>query len=419
MKFKKLNYLIGTVAVSRTIVILLGLATITCIARFLGPELQGEYAYINLSINMLVTIFNFGVPTSLVYFIGRSYNNEEIRIVISNSYLLNFIFFLIGIFLTYVTIYHSSFKIEIKEVLTNYTIFSFVIISFLLKMMFNNTQHIQLGKLQYKKYNYLAMAQAVINIFLVLIAIFLDCLTVEYVILSMIFSLIVVTFISFDSLRFHFADIKIDVACKLFFYGIKSHLNNIISFLMYRTDLVLIGYFMGVKYVGLYSVIILVVENLQVLTTSAATVLFSKTANTTKKDEVGNIQVIYKSCVILGLINFLIAISIFSFSEYIFNLLFGVEYLESIKAFDVLIWVIVFSSFSKIIGSYFAGINKLEYNLYTAVLMFFLNMILNILLISDYGILGASLSTLVVTIVNSIIKFYLINNLRLSVSNEN
>jgi O-antigen/teichoic acid export membrane protein len=89
----------------------------------------------------------------------------------------------------------------------------------------------------------------------------------------------------------------------------------------------------------------------------------------------------------------LFGITIAFFSPWLIVVLFGQDYKESISPFLFMLPGVVLFSLSKILANDFVGRGYPEINSYIAIVVAFLNVILNIILIPKYGVVGAALST--------------------------
>jgi len=64
----------------------------------------------------------------------------------------------------------------------------------------------------------------------------------------------------------------------------------------------------------------------------------------------------------------------------------------------------VFASFSKVISNFFVATNQLNINSLIAIILFALNLILNLILVPVYGVPGAAISTVLVQVTSFVLK---------------
>jgi O-antigen/teichoic acid export membrane protein len=90
-----------------------------------------------------------------------------------------------------------------------------------------------------------------------------------------------------------------------------------------------------------------------------------------------------------------VAISLSFFSNEIINILYGQEYIESVKILRVLSFSIIFASISAVFVKILYAENYEKKYLFKNLLGVFVNIFLNYFLIKSYGALGAAYATLI------------------------
>lgn len=95
---------------------------------------------------------------------------------------------------------------------------------------------------------------------------------------------------------------------------------------------------------------------------------------------------------------------------------FGEEYVEALPAFSWLLPGIIAGAGSRIYANCIAAAGKPEWNMYSAIGVVTVNVIGNILLVPEYGIVGAAWATSVAYCFNALVKAYLV---RLTVARFN
>ncbi|OED33121.1 hypothetical protein BHE17_11930 [Planococcus maritimus] len=111
--------------------------------------------------------------------------------------------------------------------------------------------------------------------------------------------------------------------------------------------------------------------------------------------------------------NLLITFTLILCSPWLIPLLFGEEYVDSIKPFIILsIGYFFAASFRIPVGNILVMMKKVKFGLYLSLITGILNILLNYILISSYGSIGAAISTLTVFIFTSALGLgYLIKQL--------
>jgi len=90
---------------------------------------------------------------------------------------------------------------------------------------------------------------------------------------------------------------------------------------------------------------------------------------------------------------------------------FGEEYVEALPAFLWLLPGIIAGAGSRIYANCIAAAGKPEWNMYSSIGVVTINVIGNILLVPEYGIVGAAWATSVAYCFNAVVKFCLVRRL--------
>lgn len=87
---------------------------------------------------------------------------------------------------------------------------------------------------------------------------------------------------------------------------------------------------------------------------------------------------------------------------------FGEEYAAALPAFLWLLPGIIAGAGARIYSNCIAAAGKPEWNMYSSIGVVTINIVGNILLVPEYGVLGAAWATSVAYCVNAIIKFFMV-----------
>ncbi len=383
--------------------IVIGMFSAMIIARMLGADGQGKYALIILLPNMFYTLFNVGVPSSTVYYLGQK------------EYLLEDVFktnLIIAIVLSVLTGILSSLFIYIYQDFfykhIEWSILATSLISLPFIFLTKNLQVIFQGKEEFEKFNLIVILnQLGVFVFCIVFLIFLE-LGLFGAVAAFVSSQLLV----FSAL-FYFLKEKYNLTIfqgsfsksyciNSFSYGLKGHISNILAFINYRVDLFIIAYYLNDVAVGLYSVAVTVVERIWVVSQSVSTVLFARVSNLNTDVERAKFTAIVARNVLF--ISFLGGVLLYFFGGWLIYLLFGKEFNDSIAPFIWLIPGVVLLSFARILSNFFSGIGKPEINTYVASFTTILNIGLNIYLVPKLGVVGAAIATSITYTFNMVIK---------------
>ena len=162
-----------------------------------------------------------------------------------------------------------------------------------------------------------------------------------------------------------------------------------------RIDQIMIKEMLDSEAVGYYSVAVRLTEMWLFITTALTTTFFPAIVNAKKQDEALYLDRIQNLYNLLTRISVTLCILMVLFSDFIIQLLFGVEYILSIEILNVYVWSLVFVFLSNGSWSYYLN-NNLE--LLASIRLIYgaiANIILNMYLIKEMGMLGAAYSTLI------------------------
>ena len=103
-------------------------------------------------------------------------------------------------------------------------------------------------------------------------------------------------------------------------------------------------------------------------------------------------------------VNFIIVTINLCFGKMIVINIFGKEYLDSIRIFNILCIGYFFTGSFRVLGANILfALQKPKYNIYSSVIASISNIFLNIFLIKKYGSIGAAYATLMIFIIWSVL----------------
>ena len=187
------------------------------------------------------------------------------------------------------------------------------------------------------------------------------------------------------SLRFHWHVFKQALS-----YGAKGYFANLIQFLNYRVDMLLISYFVGAAAVGYYSVAVNFAEVLWYVPTSIGTILFPHVSRSS--DSAANVvtaRISRQTLILMAVASAGVAVV----APRIIPAVFGPEFRPSILALLYLLPGVLVFSLAKILGNDFSGRGWVVTNGIVSAIALAINVSLNLSLIPQYGINGAALAS--------------------------
>jgi len=377
--------------------VILALISTILVARVLGPEGKGGYSLLLLIPTMLGFAGNLGLGIANAYFGGSK--KAGWSELVSNSTISGLVVgtALAGGFAAYYFAYHPYF---LREVEWKWLVAALPIVPLdLLRTYFN---HSLLGQKRIRAYNVMQVVPGLLSLVLVAVVLGLNggvlgvVLTATvHVGISAVLSLLLVLRETKITWSFH---------PRLFLdsvrYGMQGHLGNIIQFFNYRLDMLMLAYFMDLGEVGYYSIAVMLAEALWYFPSTVGTMIFARTIGLST-DEAN--QTTPRICRNTLLITLLEALAVFLLGRYVILLLYGSDFLPSVRPLWILLPGVVSLSVYKVLGNEIAGRGKPLINTIAAAVSLAVNASLNWLLIPRWGMSGAAFASTVSYTVTAVV----------------
>ncbi len=385
---KVLAPIIGVTFIVQLLAFFIGVGNNVLLSRLLGPETLGIFASVIVIIELVYKIVNPGLDTSAIYFISNKRFNFKEYV---STYLLNSsVIILLGICLLFILpnikILLSFFEsINLNVFSENFGGIAFYFLAFL---FYEFGIKVPLGLLQFKSYNKIQFLKPVI-LFILLVSCFI------FLKANLNLILIIVGSSFFIPALFYWRwalpiEIKWnkEITRKSLDYGTKVMLGNILQYLNYRADILLIGFFLTKTEVGWYYVSVLIAERLLFLTQATSTILLPAASSSDEQREKTpllsrlNFTVVLLGSTVIGICSY-----------WIVPLLFSIKYFNSVLPLVLILPGIISLSVSKLLSADLGARGLPQYSMYVSILNFILNIALNLILIPKIGIAGAALSS--------------------------
>ncbi len=175
-------------------------------------------------------------------------------------------------------------------------------------------------------------------------------------------------------------------------------LGTTVSVVVYMTtDVIMLGSIIGSEAVGIYSAATRISQTWGVIAIVVATVCYPKMARLVNETRVFD-RLVQRALNLLGIVSYMIVLSILLFGTLIIEILFGEAYSLSAVVLSVHVIACPFV-FMGAIGSRWYNVHGMaKRNLFRTSIAAVLNVLLNIILIPQYGVVGAAYATLITQI---------------------
>jgi O-antigen/teichoic acid export membrane protein len=175
--------------------------------------------------------------------------------------------------------------------------------------------------------------------------------------------------------------------------GLKAYVICLLSYMVLKSDIFLINYYLSKDDLGNYSLAVSLVDYIYILPSVIGTIAFQRLSaeksDSEKKVLVSRILQIFVPVFIFVLVTF------FFLSEYLVSFVYGEEFLGSVESIKILLVAILFMGIQTIQVQF---LNSFGFPRQIILYWFFglaLNLILNFAFIENYGITAVALSTCV------------------------
>ncbi len=381
--------------------LIIGICSGIFITRMLGPLNRGYYSLFLANLEFFSLFFGLSINSAIVYFIS----SDKITIA---KILSSTIFFLVsGTLLVSLfvisTFYFSNglfvFPTELKKIF----FVAFLIISFFLGFIYSILSSIFIGKSNFRIINQVALFNSSANLIfygsLYLMHLKGASISLEQVLsFSMVTALLNVLVLTYFyqkliNIKPEFSNFsfKYSIAPILNYIGI-NHINQVVNFFNYRVDVWLVEHYKGAKELGYYSLSVNIAQMLWLVSTPIATALAPYLSNQNNKEGMKNFALLSKTNI------FIIAtggLAAFFLASFLIPLLYGNEFVNSVLPFQILLIGIFASCITKISAMYVYSTGEIKYNFIATLIGLFINVLLNLYFIPKYGIIGASITTVI------------------------
>ncbi|MEM1214044.1 MAG: flippase [Bacteroidota bacterium] len=212
--------------------------------------------------------------------------------------------------------------------------------------------------------------------------------------LAAIPSLLVLLFYRRDYLRW--GNYSPDWAKRIFHFGKFVLGTNVSSMLFNKMDLMMVGAFINPAAVAVYSVATKVTNYLEVPMSGISQAIYPKLAmanSNGSKSEVGKLY--EKSVGIIVAMILPLAILVLGLSEWVVTLIAGEAYVEAAPLLNILVLAVMIKPWGRLFGITLDAIGRPQLNFQLLVFSLLMNIILNAVFISLWGLPGAAMATAV------------------------
>lgn len=382
---------------------------IVLVARALGPEGNGYYAMAILLPSLLNNFLNFGVGSATVYYVSRcDYSAREAML---GNFRLALIFSIIGVLITLpiIQLWGTALFPGIPRELLYIGLAGFPLS---ITAAYLNT--ILQGIEDFKSFNIAVLLPPYVNLLVVAVALYGFKVGVVGAMAGYLVSQVAALMVAVFYLKGRSSiNDKVgggfynDYSRKILSYGWKAHLSNILAFVNYRADIYLVNLILSPATTGIYVIAVQIAERLWILSQAVSTVLLPRLSSM-HDDPRGRLKLTQRAGLVVFLASAAVSAAAAVLLDWMIAPVFGKVYEEALPAFVWLLPGVVAASGSRVYANCIAAAGKPEWNMYVSFLVMIINIVGNIILIPEYGIVGAALATSLSYLFNAVAKFWLV-----------
>lgn len=193
-------------------------------------------------------------------------------------------------------------------------------------------------------------------------------------------------------------------------FGFYVVLTNSVGLINNQIDSLLIGYFMTKVDVGYYAIAIIVMQAVTLLPTSVQTITSPLIASYHHNKEYKKIKLLIKNTLLKTyFITIVISIIIALCGKLLIQIFFSEEFMPAYVPMLILLLGYSISAPMIAVGGALASVGKIEISFQRSVLCMLINIILNFVLIPEFGLIGAAIATSLSLIFACITNLLLLN----------
>jgi len=399
---KKIAYNSGFLLIGRVATKLISLLIMAYMARYLGSEDFGIYNFALSFVSLFTIISELGLHGIAVRESSRNQDNSDS--ILGNSVYISTFLSLIAFIFSVISIQILGYSYETKIIV-------FVISTGLLLGAFLPYGIIYEISFKMKYSVFFSIVSRIVLLVAIFLVIFKDYGLIGVAIASVLSDFvhkILMYVFSLDILKLKFK-FNYELCKNLIKESLPLAFASLFGMIYFRIDIVMLSILSGNNDVGIYSSAFRLTEAFLFIPSSLMVSLFplmSKYYSTSKQSL---IFAYLRSTKYIFSIALAVAIFSFFYANFIISVVYGEQYLESIRVLQILIFASTIIAINFPSRELLVSINKQKIVTLTTIVCAIVNISLNLLWIPTYTYLGAALATLITELVYWAFSFYFID----------
>lgn len=384
------------------------------LTRYFNQETVGLFFLMMAVWMFLQMVGGLGLDAALVKFF-TSENKETKSLILNELLILRIASLLIVSLLFFFT---SKLFIIINEAVNKYSLL-IIIIFFLdsLRNFFN--AELQATK-QFKEYIIVQVILTISKLFIYIILIFVNNLSLINLLLAEVFSMVISFLIQqrLTSIKIlNINKIRMNEFLRILKFSFPLYLNNLLGVFSNRINSIIIGTFLNVIDIAYYEIGKKIPDGFGRLATSITLVYYPFISELFSNNNIEEAkQLTHKYVKIITLVALPILLISFIFNVEIISLLFSKKYVKSSFAFSIFTFSFYFSLISTMFGYTTVAAGKPDLSFKVNLIKTIIFLILTLVFTPVFGFMGAVYSIFISSIGGFILSIYALNSISLSIS---
>lgn len=372
---------------TRLLLIVVGLASSVVVTRALGPEGRGLLAVALALGGLGVQFGNLGLHAANTYCVaGRP---DRLPQLLANSLLVSF-----GLGGLVAVVLWGGLSLRPGLVQINGPLLALALLWIPVGLAYLLLQNLMIGMHDIRGYNLVELGNRLISLALVGAVIVFGAVNPQSVFSTALLGLTVSLVWVIARLGVPLRSLPYpsrELFCDNLRYSLKAYAAAIFVHLVLRSDLLILQYLRGSAETGLYAVAVALADLVYLLPTVAGTILFPRLTALASDRE--RWLLARRVAGVIGAVMVAGALAVAVLAQPMLRLLYGAAFVPAVPALLWLLPGIVFLSVNTILMNYFASTGMPPITVYSPAAAAALNVVLNVWLIPDFGLVGAALSS--------------------------
>ena len=395
---------VSWIMLGRVTQLVLTFVTTMLITRYLGPTQYGIITYTYSYVALFLPICTLGLNDIVVKELleNKEKNDEILGTILSMRFLSSALSIgLIYVVVLLATNNHAFVYIALLQSLSLlFQIFDTIIYFYQSRLLAKNS-----GLILFASYVFTAIFRIIGLVANKSIEWFAFAVSLDYLVISAL--LLIKYFYDGNKLTF-----SIIVAKKLLKKSSHYIVSGIMIVIYSKADSIILGKMIDETTVGYYSAATTLCNAWPFILTAiidSATPIIIDTYKDNKQEYKKKIKQLYAT---VFYISFVVAIGICLFARYIIIIPYGYEYIPSIIPLRIVCWSTIFAYLGVARSAWMQCENKLKYEALLSFFGAFFNVAINLIMIRNFGIIGASIALVITQFVTNVLFVYLIKGTR-------